>query len=134
MDRHTNMDGWINGRMNRHTNMDGWINGRMNGGWPWVPKCSDCLCGLYPIPYSVRKLCLLIGTMVSSALYCVPRRVNNAGSNAYKYIPLANASDADLINIVETNVLGVMLCCREVCPPSVPLKLGSYADNRGLND
>ena len=41
-------------------------------------------------------------------------RINNAGSNAYSYGPLANATDADLINIVETNVLGVMLCCREV--------------------
>ena len=46
----------------------------------------------------------------------VPCRLNNAGSNAYKYVPLASASDADLINIVETNVLGVMLCCREVQP------------------
>jgi len=47
-------------------------------------------------------------------------RINNAGSNAYSYGPLANATDADLISIVETNVLGVMLCCREVrrtrCP------------------
>jgi chlorophyll(ide) b reductase len=41
-------------------------------------------------------------------------RINNAGSNAYSYGPLANATDADLLNIVETNVLGVMLCCREV--------------------
>ena len=41
-------------------------------------------------------------------------RINNAGSNAYSYGPLANATDADLISIVETNVLGVMLCCREV--------------------
>lgn len=35
------------------------------------------------------------------------------GTNAYKYQPLAEASDEDLASIVETNVLGVMLCCRE---------------------
>jgi chlorophyll(ide) b reductase len=42
------------------------------------------------------------------------RRINNAGSNAYKYNMLSESTDADLINIVETNVLGVMLCCKEV--------------------
>ena len=41
-------------------------------------------------------------------------RVNNAGSNAYKFEPLIDNTEADLISIVETNVLGVMLCCREV--------------------
>ena len=41
-------------------------------------------------------------------------RINNAGSNAYKYGVLGDYSDAELINIVETNVLGVMLGCREV--------------------
>eukprot|EP00884_Botryococcus_braunii_P008901 jgi/Botrbrau1/18011/Bobra.0062s0004.1 len=39
--------------------------------------------------------------------------INNAGSNAYKYNMLSESTDADLINIVETNVLGVMLCCKE---------------------
>eukprot|EP00873_Tetraselmis_striata_P037875 jgi/Tetstr1/458139/TSEL_044631.t1 len=39
--------------------------------------------------------------------------VNNAGTNAYYYGPLADAADSDLASIVETNVLGVMLCCRE---------------------
>ena len=41
-------------------------------------------------------------------------RINNAGSNAYKYKPLSESTDADLIRIVETNVLGVMLGCKEV--------------------
>ena len=41
-------------------------------------------------------------------------RINNAGSNAYKYKPLLESTDADLIRIVETNVLGVMLGCKEV--------------------
>lgn len=41
-------------------------------------------------------------------------RINNAGSNAYKYNLLSESTDADLISIVETNVLGVMLCCKEV--------------------
>ena len=39
--------------------------------------------------------------------------INNAGTNAYYYGPLSEASEADLAAIVETNVLGVMLCCRE---------------------
>lgn len=39
--------------------------------------------------------------------------INNAGTNAYYYGPLSDASEADLASIVETNVLGVMLCCRE---------------------
>lgn len=42
------------------------------------------------------------------------RRINNAGSNAYKYKTLSESTDADLIRIVETNVLGVMLGCKEV--------------------
>ena len=51
-------------------------------------------------------------------------RINNAGSNAYSYGPLANATDADLMNIVETNVLGVMLCCREVL--CMPRRAGAF--------
>uniref|UniRef100_A0A803N8D7 chlorophyll(ide) b reductase n=1 Tax=Chenopodium quinoa TaxID=63459 RepID=A0A803N8D7_CHEQI len=39
--------------------------------------------------------------------------INNAGSNAYSYKPLAEASDEDLIEVVTTNTLGLMLCCRE---------------------
>ena len=39
--------------------------------------------------------------------------INNAGTNAYYYGPLSEASESDLTAIVETNVLGVMLCCRE---------------------
>ncbi|XP_065871736.1 chlorophyll(ide) b reductase NOL, chloroplastic isoform X2 [Euphorbia lathyris] len=39
--------------------------------------------------------------------------INNAGSNAYSYKPLAEASDADLLEVVTTNILGLMICCRE---------------------
>eukprot|EP00475_Leptophrys_vorax_P023766 TRINITY_DN32665_c0_g1_i1.p1 TRINITY_DN32665_c0_g1~~TRINITY_DN32665_c0_g1_i1.p1 ORF type:complete len:395 (-),score=-9.15 TRINITY_DN32665_c0_g1_i1:243-1367(-) len=39
--------------------------------------------------------------------------INNAGSNAYNYAPLIDTSDAAIEEIVRTNVLGVMLCCRE---------------------
>jgi NAD(P)-dependent dehydrogenase (short-subunit alcohol dehydrogenase family) len=42
-------------------------------------------------------------------------RINNAGTNAYKYGPLLESDDEDLEAIVDTNVLGVMLCCKEVC-------------------
>jgi NAD(P)-dependent dehydrogenase (short-subunit alcohol dehydrogenase family) len=43
-----------------------------------------------------------------------PFRINNAGTNAYKYGPLLESDDEDLEAIVDTNVLGVMLCCKEV--------------------
>ncbi|KAF6174761.1 hypothetical protein GIB67_031285 [Kingdonia uniflora] len=39
--------------------------------------------------------------------------INNAGSNAYSFRPLAETSDEDLIEVVTTNTLGLMLCCRE---------------------
>ncbi|KNA18128.1 hypothetical protein SOVF_073530 [Spinacia oleracea] len=39
--------------------------------------------------------------------------INNAGSNAYSYKPLAESSDEDLIEVVTTNTLGLMICCRE---------------------
>ncbi|KAG2491067.1 hypothetical protein HYH03_010512 [Edaphochlamys debaryana] len=39
--------------------------------------------------------------------------INNAGTNAYRYGPMAEASDEELEAIVGTNVLGVMLCCKE---------------------
>ncbi|KAL5999340.1 hypothetical protein ACLOJK_040800 [Asimina triloba] len=41
-------------------------------------------------------------------------QINNAGSNAYSYKPLAEASDEDLMEVVTTNTLGLMICCREV--------------------
>lgn len=39
--------------------------------------------------------------------------INNAGSNAYKYGPLFDSDGEDLEEIVATNVLGVMLGCKE---------------------
>eukprot|EP00898_Chlorokybus_atmophyticus_P006767 jgi/Chlat1/7091/Chrsp57S06729 len=39
--------------------------------------------------------------------------INNAGSNAYTYDTLVNVSDDALRDIVQTNTLGVLLCCRE---------------------
>lgn len=39
--------------------------------------------------------------------------INNAGSNAYSYRPLAEQSEEDIVSVVETNVLGVMLGCKE---------------------
>lgn len=38
--------------------------------------------------------------------------INNAGSNAYSFKPLVEAAEADLVDIVQTNVLGVMICCQ----------------------
>ncbi|KAL2631471.1 hypothetical protein R1flu_016157 [Riccia fluitans] len=39
--------------------------------------------------------------------------INNAGSNAYTYKPLVDTDDDDIAEIVQTNTLGVMLCCRQ---------------------
>ncbi|KAK8919003.1 hypothetical protein KSP39_PZI021167 [Platanthera zijinensis] len=39
--------------------------------------------------------------------------INNAGSNAYSYKPLAETSDEVLMEVVTTNTLGLMICCRE---------------------
>eukprot|EP00271_Cylindrocystis_brebissonii_P004121 TRINITY_DN1559_c1_g1_i1.p1 TRINITY_DN1559_c1_g1~~TRINITY_DN1559_c1_g1_i1.p1 ORF type:complete len:396 (-),score=56.44 TRINITY_DN1559_c1_g1_i1:570-1595(-) len=39
--------------------------------------------------------------------------INNAGSNAYSYGPLVDSDDQHLAEIVGTNTLGVMLCCRQ---------------------
>lgn len=39
--------------------------------------------------------------------------INNAGTNAYQYNTITDSADADLIRIVETNLLGVMFGCRE---------------------
>ncbi|XP_043697845.1 chlorophyll(ide) b reductase NOL, chloroplastic [Telopea speciosissima] len=39
--------------------------------------------------------------------------INNAGSNAYSFKPLSETSDEDLIEVVTTNTLGLMICCRE---------------------
>lgn len=41
-------------------------------------------------------------------------RINNAGTNAYTYQPLSSNTDEELQQIVTTNVLGTLLCCREV--------------------
>ena len=38
--------------------------------------------------------------------------INNAGSNAYSFKPLIESSESDLMDIVDTNVLGVMICCQ----------------------
>lgn len=49
----------------------------------------------------------------AEALGGVDLWVNNAGSNAYAYRPLVEQTGEDIVAVVETNVLGVMLSCRE---------------------
>ncbi|KAL6894552.1 hypothetical protein ACP4OV_008650 [Aristida adscensionis] len=39
--------------------------------------------------------------------------INNAGSNAYTYKPLVETSDEALMEVITTNTLGLMICCRE---------------------
>lgn len=49
--------------------------------------------------------------------------INNAGSNAYSFKPLVEADETDLVDIVQTNVLGVMICCqvRPFPPPHLQI-------------
>ncbi|KAH8937686.1 hypothetical protein BDL97_16G040900 [Sphagnum fallax] len=51
--------------------------------------------------------------MAKSKLGHIDIWINNAGTNAYTYKPLVEFTDADIMQIVETNTLGVMLCCRQ---------------------
>uniref|UniRef100_J3LR88 chlorophyll(ide) b reductase n=2 Tax=Oryza brachyantha TaxID=4533 RepID=J3LR88_ORYBR len=39
--------------------------------------------------------------------------INNAGSNAYSFKPLVETSDEALMEVITTNTLGLMICCRE---------------------
>ncbi|XP_039021632.1 chlorophyll(ide) b reductase NOL, chloroplastic-like isoform X1 [Hibiscus syriacus] len=55
--------------------------------------------------------------------------INNAGSNAYSYKPLAEASDEDLIEVVSTNTLGLMICCREAIKMMLQQPRGGHIFN-----
>ncbi|GAB2287522.1 hypothetical protein Dimus_021897 [Dionaea muscipula] len=55
--------------------------------------------------------------------------INNAGSNAYSYKPLAEASDEDLIEVVTTNSLGLMICCREAIKMMLDQPRGGHVFN-----
>ncbi|CAK9866379.1 unnamed protein product [Sphagnum jensenii] len=54
-----------------------------------------------------------LADMAKSKLGHIDIWINNAGTNAYTYKPLVEFTDADIMQIVETNTLGVMLCCRQ---------------------
>ncbi|GMH44832.1 hypothetical protein BSKO_12784 [Bryopsis sp. KO-2023] len=60
-------------------------------------------------PFEVRNL----ADFAVNELGSVDLWINNAGSNAYSYKVLSEFSDADLTEVIETNLLGTMLCCRE---------------------
>ncbi|KAF3551433.1 hypothetical protein DY000_02000185 [Brassica cretica] len=55
--------------------------------------------------------------------------INNAGSNAYSFKPLSEASDEDLIEVVKTNTLGLMLCCREAMNMMLTQSRGGHIFN-----
>nr|XP_043624590.1 chlorophyll(ide) b reductase NOL, chloroplastic isoform X4 [Erigeron canadensis] len=59
----------------------------------------------------------------------VQRVINNAGSNAYSFKPLAEASDEDLIEVVTTNTLGLMICCREAMKLMINQPRGGHIFN-----
>lgn len=56
----------------------------------------------------------LLADFACSELGRVDLWINNAGTNGYRYGPMAESTDEELQQIVGTNVLGVMLCCKEV--------------------
>ncbi|XP_030545355.1 chlorophyll(ide) b reductase NOL, chloroplastic isoform X1 [Rhodamnia argentea] len=55
--------------------------------------------------------------------------INNAGSNAYSYKALAESSDEDLLEVVTTNSLGLMLCCREAIKMMLSQPRGGHIFN-----
>ncbi|XP_020589196.1 chlorophyll(ide) b reductase NOL, chloroplastic isoform X2 [Phalaenopsis equestris] len=55
--------------------------------------------------------------------------INNAGSNAYSYKPLAETSDEDLMEVVTTNTLGLMICCREAIKIMLSQRRGGHIFN-----
>ncbi|XP_031475805.1 chlorophyll(ide) b reductase NOL, chloroplastic isoform X2 [Nymphaea colorata] len=55
--------------------------------------------------------------------------INNAGSNAYSYKPLTETSDEDLMEVVTTNTLGLMLCCREAIKMMASQPRGGHVFN-----
>ncbi|KAF5729374.1 chlorophyll(ide) b reductase NOL chloroplastic isoform X1 [Tripterygium wilfordii] len=55
--------------------------------------------------------------------------INNAGSNAYSFKPLTEASDEDLIQVVTTNTLGLMICCREAIKMMMDQPRGGHIFN-----
>ncbi|KAL0375616.1 UNVERIFIED_CONTAM: Chlorophyll(ide) b reductase NOL, chloroplastic [Sesamum calycinum] len=56
-------------------------------------------------------------------------QINNAGSNAYSYKPLMDASDEDLIEVISTNTLGLMICCREAIKMMLTQPRGGHIFN-----
>ncbi|KAL8531567.1 hypothetical protein ACS0TY_008243 [Phlomoides rotata] len=55
--------------------------------------------------------------------------INNAGSNAYSFKPLMEASDEDLIEVVSTNTLVLMICCQEAINMMRTQPRGGYIFN-----
>ena len=62
--------------------------------------------------WSTTKACLCDSYILVVAC---DARINNAGTNAYMFEYLMDSADEDIIDIVQTNLLGVMLGCKEVC-------------------
>ncbi|KAI5073565.1 hypothetical protein GOP47_0011578 [Adiantum capillus-veneris] len=55
--------------------------------------------------------------------------INNAGSNAYTYKPLVETNDEMIMEIVETNTIGVMICCREAIKMMMSQDRGGHIFN-----
>ncbi|KAK9101073.1 hypothetical protein Scep_024503 [Stephania cephalantha] len=68
-------------------------------------------------------------TFAQEKLRYVDIWINNAGSNAYSFRPLAETSDEDLMEVVTTNTLGLMICCREAIKMMLSQPRGGHIFN-----
>lgn len=80
---------------------------------PSSPSSDQCRCHAIAADVSKPQDVRALAAFARDKLETVDLWINNAGTNAYKYGPLLDSDDATLSRIVETNVLGVLLCCRE---------------------
>ncbi|KAK8333758.1 hypothetical protein V6Z12_A10G223000 [Gossypium hirsutum] len=123
------------------------INGEREQREPMVPPFNVLITGSSKgIGYALAKKFLIAGDNVIICLRSAERVesavnnlreeygeqrvwINNAGSNAYSYKPLAEASDEDLIEVVSTNTLGLMICCREAIKMMLQQPRGGHIFN-----
>ena len=66
-----------------------------------------------PVNVARAKEVAAFADFAASELGSIDIWINNAGTNSYAFKSLIDQSEDDIVSIVETNVLGVMLGCKE---------------------
>ncbi|KAB1202001.1 Chlorophyll(ide) b reductase NOL, chloroplastic [Morella rubra] len=103
----------------------GWSRGRtpklQEGSTDGSPGCTQ--------PKDVKNRLMDSIPSLQSYPTLIVMQINNAGSNAYSYKPLSEASDEDLIDVVTTNTLGLMICCREAIKMMLNQRRGGHIFN-----